>query len=327
MISHLDTVFPPEEEQLHDFAWRPQGKRIYGPGTVDIKGGTVMMYMVLEALRRFAPQVFERVTWILLLDASEESLSIDFSELCWRRLPDNTLACLIFEGGTNSSKVFPLVAARKGRAAYRVQVEGKAAHAGNFHANGANAILQISHTIQKISALTDYEKQITFNVGTVTGGSVINRVPHYAEASVEMRAFDPAVFEAGVAAMLALNGTSEVASADGYHCKVSVQMWEKTDPWPPNPATQRLYDLWEAAAHSLGMRVSPEQRGGLSDGNQLWFRYPTLDGLGPAGNNAHCSERSPDGSKDQEYVLPGSFVPKALLNTLAILKLVEGSIA
>jgi glutamate carboxypeptidase len=324
MLSHLDTVFPPEEELRNDFVWRPDGRRIYGPGTVDIKGGTVMMYMVLDALRTFAPQVFERVTWTLLLDASEEALSVDFARLCLQRLPENTLACLVFEGGTNSSDTFPLVVARKGRAAYRVKVEGKSAHAGNFHANGANAILQMAHTIQKIAALTDYEKQITFNVGTVKGGSVINRVPHYAEAHVEMRAFSPEVFDAGVAAMLALDGSSDIASADGYRCKVSVELGETTAPWPLNPGTQRLYDLWEQAADLAGLRLAQEQRGGLSDGNLLWEHYPTLDGLGPAGNNAHCSERSPDGSKEQEYVYVGSFVPKALLNTLAITKLVEG---
>src|SRR5437899_5382573 len=42
MISHLDTVFPPEEEARNDFRWRREGDRIYGPGIVDIKGGTVM---------------------------------------------------------------------------------------------------------------------------------------------------------------------------------------------------------------------------------------------------------------------------------------------
>jgi len=325
MVSHLDTVFPPEEERLHDFVWRPSGKRIYGPGTVDIKGGTVMMYMVLDAMRRFEPQRFEQGTWILLLDASEETLSVDFSALCRERLPANTLACLIFEGGTNASESFPVVIARKGRAAYRVTVEGKSAHAGNYHANGANAILQISHTIQKIAALTDYEKQITFNVGTVSGGSVVNRVPHSARADVEMRAFDPAVFEAGVAAMLALDGTSEVVSADGYRCKVKIELTDRTVPWPVNPDTQKIYEIWESVGQLVGLPVSTEQRGGLSDGNMLWDRYPTLDGLGPAGNNAHCSERSADGSKDQEFVLVGSFAPKALLNTLAIMKLLEGA--
>jgi glutamate carboxypeptidase len=51
LVSHLDTVFPEAEEQANDFRWRPEsgpaGERIYGPGTVDIKGGTVLIYMVL----------------------------------------------------------------------------------------------------------------------------------------------------------------------------------------------------------------------------------------------------------------------------------------
>jgi len=324
MISHLDTVFSPEEEIAHDFAWRVQDNRIYGPGTVDIKGGTVMMIMILDALRVYAPQVFEGATWMLFLDASEERLSEDFGEICRMRLPADALACLVFEGGTNADKVLPLVTARKGRASFQVSVEGKSAHAGNFHANGANAILQISHTIQKIADLTDYRKAITFNVGSVVGGSVINRVPHTAQAHVEMRAFDQDVYNQGIAAMLALDGTSEVVSADGFRCRVRVEVKDRTAPWPPNLASQRLFWIWEGVARTLKMRLAQEARGGLSDGNFLWDRVPTLDGLGPAGNNAHCSERSPDGSKDQEYVLQGSFVPKALLNTLAILRLAEG---
>ena len=39
LVSHLDTVFPPEEEARNGFHWQPDGDRIYGPGTHDIKGG------------------------------------------------------------------------------------------------------------------------------------------------------------------------------------------------------------------------------------------------------------------------------------------------
>jgi glutamate carboxypeptidase len=52
---------------------------------------------------------------------------------------------------------------------------------------------------------------------------------------------------------------------------------------------------------------------------------PTIDGLGPDGGNAHCSEKSDDGSKDQEYIVPESYVPKALLNILSIMDLAEQS--
>ena len=64
-----------------------------------------------------------------------------------------------------------------------------------------------------------------------------------------------------------------------------------------------------------------EERGGLSDGNLIWDAVPTLDGLGPWGDNDHCSERSPDGAKLPEFVDASSFVPKAMLNIIAIQKL------
>ena len=71
------------------------------------------------------------------------------------------------------------------------------------------------------------------------------------------------------------------------------------------------------------MSVLGEERGGLSDGNGFWDAVPTLDGLGPWGDNDHCSERSPDGSKLPEFVEISSFVPKAILNTIAIMNLVS----
>jgi glutamate carboxypeptidase len=76
-------------------------------------------------------------------------------------------------------------------------------------------------------------------------------------------------------------------------------------------------------AARLGTNVQGEERGGLSDGNGLWDAVPTLDGLGPWGDNDHCSERSPDGSKLPEFVEISSFVPKALLNVLAIATLLD----
>ena len=322
MISHLDTVFPPEEELANGFFFQQDGDRIYGPGVVDIKGGTVMMYMVLEALQQFHPELFESTSWLLGLDASEETLSDDFGALCRQRIPPEALACLIFEGGTPDAAAFPLVTSRKGRAEFLVTAQGRGAHAGNYHKQGANAIVQLSEAIQRIAAFTDYAQQLTFNVGYVTGGSVSNRVPHYAEAQLEMRAFTPQAFQAGVEKMHSLNGLSTVASqSDGFPCQVSVQMVSSSTPWPPNPATERLFELWGTAAAGLGQRIKPEARGGLSDGNLLWEHVPVLDGLGPCGGNAHCSERSTDGLKEPEYALISTFVPKALLNIEAIVLL------
>ena len=324
LVSHLDTVFPAEEEWRNNFVWRQEGNRIYGPGTVDIKGGTVIIYMMMDVLRTLLPAVFDDITWVILVDASEEAEAEDFGRLCIERLAGpETLACLIFEGGQMDGKNFLLVVARKGMAIFRAAAEGRASHAGSAHENGANAIVQLAYTIQQLAAVTNYERKVTVNVGTVSGGTVTNRVPHYAEAMLEMRTFAPDVYDATVAEILSLDGQSAIRSPNGgYPCQVRIEMTRKTPPWPRNEATDSLFNIWQAAAAELGYRVTPEERGGLSDGNHFWHLIPTIDGLGPSGGNAHCSEQSDDGSKEQEYVLVSSFVPKTLLNTAAVLKLV-----
>src|SRR5262245_7996946 len=162
LISHLDTVFPPEEEILHNFFWREAGDRIYGPGTVDIKGGTLMIYMMLEALQKFAPDMFETVTWVILLNAAEERGSADFGQLCIDRLGADALAALVFEGGRHFNQTYTVVTSRKGIAVYQIMVNGKAAHAGSAHTQGANAIVQLAHTVLRVAALTDYERDLTF---------------------------------------------------------------------------------------------------------------------------------------------------------------------
>jgi len=327
LVSHLDTVFPPEEEWRNNFSWRPEGDRIYGPGTVDIKGGTMMIKMVLDSLQAVAPDLFEAVTWVILLDAAEEDEAHDFGAICRQRLSENGLACLIFEGGErDESDNHLLVVARKGMAIYEVETTGRAAHAGTSHQEGANALVQMASVIQQIAGFTDYERHLTFNVGVISGGTVTNRVPHYARVGLEMRTFTTDVFDDGVAKMMALNGYSSVSSPqDGYPCQTKVELTRQTAPWPRNLETDRLYDIWREAAVDLDISVAMQERGGLSDGNHTWFAVPTLDGLGPSGGNAHCSERSEDGRKDQEYVLVSSFIPKTIWNVMSVLRLFEQS--
>ena len=150
---------------------------------------------------------------------------------------------------------------------------------------------------------------------------MLNRVPHEAVAEGEFRAFRPDVYAEAKASLLALAGPGGLRSpVDGYACEVQVRILHESRPWPRNPATDGLAALWQQAGAELGIPVNIEERGGLSDGNLLWDAVPTLDGLGPWGDNDHCSERSTDGSKLPEYVDVTSFVSKAALNTMAVLK-------
>ena len=324
-VSHLDTVFPPEEEKSNDFKWRIINDRVYGPGTNDVKGGTLLILMVLQLLSSFFPKEFDECTWQLCFDASEETESADFGKVCIDHFNEKTLGCLIFEGGEFNENSFKIVTSRKGRVVFRVTAHGRGAHAGVDHKSGANAIGHLAGLIKEVSLLTDYNKDFTVNIGTVSGGGQINRVPHNAYFEGEMRAFDPEDLQRGIETLNNLKNYSSATHDKGYECKTTIDFFHQCPAWPENKDSLKLFKIWEKNARKLSYEINSEKRGGLSDGNYLWNSVPTIDGLGPGGENAHCSECSADGSKDQEYALLSSFIPKAIINTCAIVDLIRSN--
>lgn len=320
LVSHLDTVFPPEEEARNDFRWREEGDRIYGPGVIDIKGGTAMIWLVLAALRDVDPVLFQETDWLIALNAAEEELSPDFPGRCGERLPANTRAALIFEACAGQGSGYSLVRARKGSANLRITVAGRGAHAGSRHPEGANAVVQAAHLIQKTAELTDYARKLTVNVGSVQGGGPINRVPHECGFEVNIRAFDNDVLQEAVDRMYAYESQAPdvQAMSDGYPCRVKVETLSRNPAWPSSSATEELIGIWQAAALKEGVSLEAEERGGLSDGNYISQFLPTLDGLGLFGRNGHASERNADGTKVPEYAVKSSMAEMARVNLRSI---------
>jgi glutamate carboxypeptidase len=320
LITHLDTVFPADK----DFAWEERGDRIYGPGVIDIKGGTMMIHLALSALREIALAAFERVTWLVAGNAAEEVLATDFSARLLERTGDRVLAGLVFEPGAVRGNTFTLAAARKGKANFRVSVAGRSAHAGNNLQHGANAIVQLAEVVARLAGVTDHARGISCNVGTICGGTVVNVVPALAEATVEARAETDETLREAVGKVMACHGMSTVASAaDGFACRVRVEKIGETAPLPKNAGTERLLGIWREAARELDCEVVPELKGGLSDANFLWQEFPVLDGLGASGGNMHCAERGE--GREPEFLDVPAIVPKAALNALAILRLLNQS--
>ena len=322
LVSHLDTVYPEEEELRNGFGWMeaPLEGRIYGPGTVDIKGGTVLIWMLLRVLKKRSPECFQGVRWMVALNASEEVMGKDFGRLVAERCPIGARAVLVFEGGPRDGDELHLVTARKGRAEYRIRVQGRGAHAGSNHAQGVNAIVGLASAIQQASAVTDYERGLTVNVGRVSGGTVLNRVPHEAELELEMRAFHPEMLRKGRRQIEAIGGGETLP----HGCRMVIDCEGVSPAWPRSEKALGLLSHWMEAGLELGLQLREVSRGGLSDANYLHGLGPTLDGLGPCGGNAHCSERSTDGSKLPEYVEPASFVTKGLLNLQALRRFLGG---
>ena len=109
-------------------------------------------------------------------------------------------ACaLVFESGRAGDLI---ITRRKGVGAMTVVAHGKAAHAGNHHKDGANAIWALARFIDAAQQLTDHARGVTVNVGQVTGGTSKNTVPDRAECKLDLRYETVADAEALVAALL-----------------------------------------------------------------------------------------------------------------------------
>jgi glutamate carboxypeptidase len=319
LVTHSDTVFPPEEEIQNLFHWeeRPDEGRIYGPGTIDNKGGTALIWLMLQSVREAAPDFFNRTSWLIASNAAEEITGDHFARVTEQHCGGKARAVLVFEGGPVDEQGWHIVTSRKGRSTWKLHAEGKAAHAGSKHHDGINAIDALAPLLPPIAAQTNPSEDRTVNLGVIQGGTVVNRVPHEATAEWECRATSPASLKRADDFFEGLSGTA----ANG--AKLTAVRTGYTAPWPGGTPSETLYALWQQAAAAISLATVAVPRGGLSDANHLSHLGPTLDGLGPFGGNAHCSERSDDGSKLPEFVEPASLVKKAVMNALALVRLGE----
>ncbi len=295
LISHLDTVYAPEEE----FAWREEPGKIVGPGVADIKGGTVVIWSVLQALRERHPRFFDGHAWTILLNSAEERGNKTFADLA-RAQVAGAAACLVYEPGYPRNTV---VVSRKGSARFTLRIKGRPAHSGSHHERGASAVVELADKILKIAGLTDYSLGVTTNVGAIRGGTVVNTVPGSAEALIDLRARDPASFESTKQKIRSIAREVTVrAAADGFPCSMELEEHPDYFPMPRNPETDRLFNL----AQACDPGIEPQDRGGASDACHVWNLVPTLDGLGPVGDHTHAA--------GEEFITPESLTQRARLS-------------
>jgi glutamate carboxypeptidase len=276
LLGHLDTVW-----DLGTLALRPiriDGDRLYGPGSYDMKGGIVVLVYALKALKALdARGTIPPVTVFL---TPLEEVSCDSYRSVMEADMRRSRAVLDFEpawpGGAVKTQ-------RKGSASYTLRVRGTAAHAGADFARGANAILELSKRVLDAAALTDLERGLTVNVGTVRGGTRPNVVPDLAEAEIDIRFRTLADGESARAALERLRAsdprvTLEIQGAGFY------------PPLERGPHVVEAYRAARDVASALGLPPLEEvATGGASEASfAAALGLPTLDGLGADGAGAHA---------------------------------------
>jgi glutamate carboxypeptidase len=289
LIGHHDTVFPPG----HFEGYRVDAGRAYGPGTLDMKGGLAIIWGVLKVLSDAG--VLPTRALVFASVADEEMGSLD-SRKHLERLAHGAQGALVFEAGRERDAI---ITQRRGVGTLRVVATGVAAHSGNEHQKGRNAITSLARFVDCAQSLTDYDRGTTVNTGLISGGTSANTVPAHAEATLDLR-FEhvPDAEEL----MSRLQRTAQRVALEGT--QLSFHGGIKRLPMERSLASVALYEAYARAQLEAGMGAAEAPLvGGGSDGNTVSaVGVPTIDGLGPRGRGFHTTD---------EYVELDSFAPKA----------------
>jgi len=297
LLGHCDTVWP--IGTLTTMPFSIDGNIIRGPGVFDMKGGLVQMMFALKTLSEL--QLKPILAPIVLINSDEEIGSGE-SELHIMDLAKVVERVFVLEPALGLSG--RLKTARKGVGQFEIRVFGRAAHAGLDPEKGISAILELSHIIQKLFAMNDFEKGISVNVGLVQGGLRPNIVAPTSRAVVDVRV---------PSAEYAYKMEQEILGLEPSLSGVKLSIEGRIDR-PPLERTPSNRLLWNTACNlgnALNLILEEGLAGGASDGNLTSQQVATLDGLGAVGDGAHA---------DHEFIFIDKMVERSALLALLMLE-------
>jgi glutamate carboxypeptidase len=283
LLGHLDTVIGHNDHG----PLRRDGNRLYGPGTVDMKGGVVLALGVARVLAQ-RPELFSELALLLVTD--EEWRIHEFAHI--ERFSGYD-ACLCFEAGERGPHGEEgVVVRRKAAGTLRVTAAGRPAHSGSAPDAGANALLALAHAARTLASRHEPEGEDRLSVvpTMLRSGNAFNVVPGDGELVFDLRANRVAAFDPVQAAV--------PEQLDGVRLEARMERL-----WPGMDSREVTLELLGRASGLLGRPVIGTHRGGASDASHFAPAIPlTVDGLGPRGGGAHTP---------QEFVLASSLRERA----------------
>jgi glutamate carboxypeptidase len=261
-----------------------------------MKGGLVVIAWALKALA--ATGGLEKLPGLRLVVVSDEEVGSPEGAGVIRQAIAGADACLVFESGRAGDAI---ITRRKGTGMATAVAHGKAAHAGNAHQEGANALWAIARFVDRVQQLTDYPRGVTVNVGKVTGGQGKNTVPDHAVAEVDLRFCTRAD---GEELVRRFHQAAEEAASGVAGTRIEVKGGVSREPLERTEASAALMAAYGACAHACGLGHGEAALvGGGSDAStSSAMGIPSIDGLGPRGKGFHTVD---------EFIEVETLIPKA----------------
>ncbi|HCJ10822.1 MAG TPA: hypothetical protein DHW14_06635 [Clostridiales bacterium] len=280
LLGHIDTVWP--VGTLAERPFRVEDGKAYGPGAYDMKAGLVVALWALRALAACGRRPPRPVT---LLVNTDEEVGSRTSEAVIEAEARRSAAVLVLEPALPDGAVKTW---RKGVGRFRVEVVGRAAHAGAEPEKGVSAVEELARQIVHLHDLTDLDTGTTVNVGVIGGGTRPNVVAERAWAEVDVRVMTREEADRIQEVILGLRPVLPGA-------RLEVSGGVERLPMERSEDTLALYAKAREVAARLGFDLPESGTGGASDGNiTSALGIPTLDGLGAAGDGAHAEHEHVD---------------------------------
>jgi len=275
LLGHLDTVFPPGKFET----FSEDEKWVYGPGVCDMKGGNIVALKALDILKEDGLDIEN----IDIFFVSDEETGSDDSKFLTSELAKKYDYCFVYEA---AGKNLEVVTARKGVGTFFIDIEGKAAHAGNHYSDGIDANLEASYKLQELVKLTDLSKGTTVNVGKIEGGIGANTISPQAHLTFEIRYKTTTERDRVLEEIDRIIQTSFIKGSTA-----KLRGGIQRDVMQTSDATLELVKKIEFITQE---KLHTEERGGVSDANIVSSSgVVTLDGFGPYGDGDHTvSERA-----------------------------------
>jgi glutamate carboxypeptidase len=296
LIGHCDTVW--ELQSIKDMPVVQSNGKLSGPGVFDMKAGIIQILFSLRAIK--ALQLDLAVTPIILINTDEEIGSHESTPII-KRLSKLVHRAFVLEPPLGLEG--RLKTARKGVGRFTITVKGKAAHAGLDPQKGVNAIVELSHQVQRLYTMNDFDKGITVNVGLIEGGYASNVIAAESKATIDVRVYN---IEDGAYITDRIHQLKPIL--DNVELRIEGRIGR-----PPMTQTSRNKHLWENAEANgklIGLNLEQATAGGGSDGNTTSLYTATLDGLGTPGDGAHATH---------EFIFSDKLIERTALLTLLML--------
>jgi len=303
LIGHLDTVFEPDDAFQ---SFKRDGSRATGPGIQDMKSGNVVIIYALKALRHAG--LLDGSQIVVAFTGDEEStgkpLSVSRKDLVeagkWADV------ALGFEAGVDYDGKEWTTIARRSASVWCLEVTGKQAHsAGIFNERtGAGAIFEAARILNEFYEEVRGEEYLTFNAGTIMGGTEVNAdcttaegrvfgktnvVPNRAIVRGGIRTISQEQLERARAAMRA------VVARNLPVTEASISFIDSYPAMAPTEGNRQLSDMLSQVNQDLGREAMPildVARRGAAD---ISFVAPYTDGLagmGAYGKGGHTPNES-----------------------------------